>query len=179
MKHSVLIAIAMIATALGHATTALAQTGRPNILVTKRFCGRWHIFHRFVAWLRPDGILIFDVREWTRTLDRYSKNPLHRRIIELPTGKLEFQSETVLNLQSRRLCIRERFDIERNGVQTSTENDFVMRCWTPEEIAAHLSHAGLDPIATHSTYGEADLAWSDRLVVVALKRVHAPYVSTQ
>lgn len=83
------------------------------------------------------------------------------------------------SVQSRRLCIRERFDIERNGVQTSTENDFVMRCWTPEEIAAHLSHAGLDPIVTHSTYGEADLAWSDRLVVVALKRVHAPYVSTQ
>ena len=33
MKRLVLIAVAVIATALGHAATALAQTNRPNILV--------------------------------------------------------------------------------------------------------------------------------------------------
>jgi hypothetical protein len=75
--------------------------------------------------------------------------------------------------------VRECFNLERNGVQTSTENDFVMRCWTPGEIAIHLSEVGLDPIATHPAYGEDDLAWSDRLVVVALKRVRASHVSSQ
>jgi 2-polyprenyl-3-methyl-5-hydroxy-6-metoxy-1,4-benzoquinol methylase len=137
------------------------------------------IFRRFETWLRPGGILIFDTREWTRTLERYTKGPLHRRTVGLPTGKLEFQSETVLDLESRQLRIREHFNLERNGVQTSSENDFVMRCWTPGEIAIHLSEARLDLMATHSTYGEDDVAWSDRLVVVALKRVPGLQVGSQ
>jgi SAM-dependent methyltransferase len=137
------------------------------------------IFHEFDTWLRPGGILIFDVREWARTLERYTKRPLQRREVQLPTGKLEFQSETALNLESRQLRIRECFNLEQNGVQTSTENDFVMRCWTPDEIAIHLSEAGLDPIATHPTYGKDDLAWSDRRVVVALKRVHTSHASSR
>lgn len=138
---------------------------------------RGGIFRQFESWLRLGGLLIFDVREWTRTVERYTKNPLHRRRVELPTGKLEFQSETVLDLELHQLRIRECFNMERSGVQTSTENDFVMRCWTPAEIATHLSEAGLDLIATHSTYGEDDCAWSDRLVVIAHKRVHAPRAS--
>jgi SAM-dependent methyltransferase len=118
---------------------------------------RCTIFHKFSAWLRPGGILIFDVREWTKTLDRYTESP-HRRTVTLPTGTLEVQSETVLNMESRQLRIRERFQIEQGGAQASTENDFVMKCWTPGEIAFHLSEAGLDKIGTHSTYGDHDLA---------------------
>jgi SAM-dependent methyltransferase len=77
---------------------------------------RSRIFLQFHTWLRPGGILIFDVREWTRTLDRYTKNRLYRRTVGLPTGRLEFQSETILDLQSRQLRIRERFNMERGGV---------------------------------------------------------------
>lgn len=135
---------------------------------------RISVFRQFATWLRPGGILIFDVREWTKTRDRYTKHSLHRRRVELPTGALDFQSETVLHLESRQLRIRERFNIERDGAQTSSENDFVMRCWTSAEIAFHLSSAGLDEIATHSTYGDDDLAWSDRLVVVSVNRAHMP-----
>lgn len=131
------------------------------------------IFQKFSAWLRPGGALIFDVREWTKTLDRYAKAPLHRRRVALPNGSLEFQSETVLDIESHELRIRERFDIEQGGERASTENDFVMRCWTPGEITFHLSEAGLDEIARHSTYGDHDLAWSDRLVVVARKHVQS------
>ena len=140
---------------------------------------RGSIFNKFATWLRPGGILIFDVREWTKTLERYTKRLPHRRKLELSTGTLEFQSKTVLEMESRQLRIRERFDFERGGMHTSTENDFVMKCWTASEITFHLSEAGLDEIATHSNYGNDDPAWSDRLVVVALKRVHGPQVSSQ
>jgi hypothetical protein len=71
------------------------------------------------------------------------------------------------------LHVRERFDIQQDGAKASTESDFVMRCWTPDEITFHLSEAGLKEIARHSTYGDHDLAWSDRLVVLALKRAKA------
>jgi 2-polyprenyl-3-methyl-5-hydroxy-6-metoxy-1,4-benzoquinol methylase len=134
---------------------------------------RSSIFRKFATWLRPSGILIFDVRDWTKTVERYTKGLLHQRTVKLSTGTLEFCSKTVLDMESRQLRIRERFDFERGGAHTWTENDFVMRCWTGSEIAFHLSEAGLDEIATHSNYGEDDAAWSDRLVAIALKRPHA------
>jgi len=134
---------------------------------------RSSIFRKFATWLRPGGILIFDVREWTKTVERYTKGLLHQRTVKLSTGTLEFCSKTVLDVESRQLRIRERFDFERGGVHTWTENDFVMRCWTVSEIAFHLTEAGLDEIATHSNYGEDDAAWSDRLVAIVLKRPHA------
>jgi SAM-dependent methyltransferase len=128
------------------------------------------IFQRFSAWLRPGGTLIFDVREWGKTLDRYTIRPLYRRTVALPNGVLAFQSETVPHPETRQLHVRERFDIQQAGTQASTVNDFVMRCWTSDEITFHLSEAGLEEIARHSNYGDHDLKWSDRLVVVALRR---------
>jgi hypothetical protein len=109
---------------------------------------------------------------WCQYLDRYTIGPLHRRTDALPNGTLEFRSETVLHRESGQLRVRERFDIEQDGVRASTENDFVMRCWTQGEIAFHLSKSGLEEIARHPTYGEQDLAWSDRLVEIALKPAH-------
>src|SRR5713101_7352088 len=35
---------------------------------------RQSIFRQFVTWLRPGGILIFDVREWSTTVARYTQN---------------------------------------------------------------------------------------------------------
>jgi hypothetical protein len=139
---------------------------------------RSSIFRKFATWLRPGGILIFDVREWTKTVERYTKGRLHRRTVKLPTGTLEFHSKTLLDTESRQLRIRERFDSERGGAHTWAENDFVMRCWTASEITFLLSEAGLDEIATHSNYGEEDAAWSDRLVAIALKRSYAALDTT-
>ncbi|HYL75304.1 MAG TPA: class I SAM-dependent methyltransferase [Bryobacteraceae bacterium] len=137
------------------------------------------VFQNFSTWLRPGGLLVFDVREWTRTLDRYRRNPSHRRTVALPDGVLAFESETGLNVELRQLHIRERFDVEQAGVRTITENDFTMRCWTPNEIASCLSATGLDEIATPTTYGDQDRAWSDRLVLVARKRAPSPRPQAQ
>jgi hypothetical protein len=131
---------------------------------------RGFIFRQFANLFRMDGVLIFDVREWTRTAARYKQNPVHRRTVEMPGGVLHFQSETVLHDQSRRMLIRERFEMEREGVGTCVENDFVMRAWTLDEIYACLDNAGFAQIESHATYGEVGQTWSDRAVVIARKR---------
>jgi SAM-dependent methyltransferase len=130
---------------------------------------RSSIFHRFAKWLRPGGVLIFDVREWSSTVVRYTRQPTHRRTVELPDGDLHFHSETVLEPQSQGLRIRECFEIQRTGARTRVENDFAMRCWTSEDVAFHLQTTGLDQLARYPAYGESDQSWSDRIVVVARK----------
>jgi 2-polyprenyl-3-methyl-5-hydroxy-6-metoxy-1,4-benzoquinol methylase len=132
---------------------------------------RSSVFQRFALWLRPGGILIFDVRELSRTFARYAETSasVHRRTIELPNGSLRFQSNTVLDAELRALRIHERFDMHRGEEQISTENDFVMRCWTLDEINDCLLAAGLQEIGRYLTYGEDDRSWSDRLVVAARK----------
>jgi SAM-dependent methyltransferase len=132
------------------------------------------IFDRFAAWLRPGGILVFDVREWTRTAARYATRGTNRKTVALSDGSLQFQSDTALDAGTRRLHIRERFDVERSGARASMENDFVMGCWTADEIAQHLVAAGFDELGAYPAYGEGEgaesLAWSDRLVIVARRR---------
>ena len=128
------------------------------------------IFQQFAVWLRPGGIAIFDVREWARTVVRYQKNSVHQRTVPLPDGTLRFESETVLDSESRQMRIRECFKVSRNDIETSNVNDFVMRCWTPEEIRGRLLMAGFDETGAYQRYGESDRAWSDRLVLVARKR---------
>jgi SAM-dependent methyltransferase len=132
---------------------------------------RGSVFQRFSLWLRPGGIWIFDVREWSRTLARYIEPSakVHRRTIELPNGTLQFQSNTVLDTELHALRIHERFDMHRGEEQISTENDFIMRCWTLDEINDYLFAAGLEEIGKYLNYGEEDRAWSDRLVVAARK----------
>ncbi|HLN03783.1 MAG TPA: class I SAM-dependent methyltransferase [Bryobacteraceae bacterium] len=128
---------------------------------------RKSIFLQFARWLQPGGVLILDVRDWTRTADRYAKDSIHSQLVELPDGILQFRSETAMDIESHRMQIRERFDLQRGGVRTTSENDFVMRCWTPEEVAACLNGAGLQQVVAFPGYGTSGRIWPDRLVVVA------------
>jgi SAM-dependent methyltransferase len=130
---------------------------------------RQSIFRQFVTWLRPGGILIFDVREWSTTVARYTQNSIHRRTVEFANGLLCFQSETLLDHESGRMLIHERFEIHKEGESSSTESEFVMRPWTAGEIASRLHVNSLQELTTDTGYGETDQAWSDRLVVTARK----------
>jgi len=47
---------------------------------------RERIFGRFAQWLAPGGVLIFDVRDWARTLLRYEANSVSRREMRLEGG---------------------------------------------------------------------------------------------
>ena len=128
------------------------------------------IFRQLAAWLRPGGIAIFDVRDWARTVARYEKDSVHQRTVELPDGTLRFQSETTLDLELRQMRIRECFLVSRNNAEISNVSDFVMRCWTLEEIRERLVTAGFDESGVYLSYGERDSVWSDRLVLVACRR---------
>jgi 2-polyprenyl-3-methyl-5-hydroxy-6-metoxy-1,4-benzoquinol methylase len=132
------------------------------------------IFRRLGLWLRPAGILIFDVREWVRTMARYTKDSSHFKELEIPNGRLQFRSETALVRESHQLRISERFEIEQHDVRALSQNEFTMRCWTSDEIARYLAASALDQLSTSATYGESGRAWSDRLVVIARKRTAAP-----
>ena len=80
------------------------------------------IFRKFATWLRPGGILIFDVREWTKTVERHTKGLLHQQTVKLSTGTLEFCSKTILGVESRQLRIRERFELRtRRGAHMDGE----------------------------------------------------------
>jgi len=46
-----------------------------------------------------------------------------------------FQSETRLDHEAGRMLIRERFEMDNGGKISSTENRFVVRPWTAEEIS--------------------------------------------
>ena len=127
------------------------------------------VFRRFGVWLRPGGVLIFDVREWHRTVARYGPSRTNEQTVALPDGTLRFRSDTALHEASRSLHVRERFDVERAGERSAATTDFVMRCWTAEEVAAMLRAAGLDHVQTTPGYGEGGRAWSDRMVVLARK----------
>ncbi len=124
------------------------------------------MFRQFGQWLRLGGILIFDVREWTGTRARYMQNSVYRRSVAVPDGRLHFESKTVLDDGSRLMLIHERFEMERDGVRTSSENDFEMRAWTLEEVATALKIGGFAEIASYPSYGEAG-QWLDRVVIVA------------
>ena len=131
---------------------------------------RRSIFRQFAQWLRPGGILLFDVREWTSTALRYTQQPVHSRTVESSSGVLRFESETLLDNGSRRMLVHERFVIGGGGETSKTkENDFVMRPWTAAEIARDLHTNGLQELRSDINYGEDAEKWSDRLVITARK----------
>jgi SAM-dependent methyltransferase len=159
----------LLAVAFTRPFDAILCRGVLNDLVEES--DRAAIFQRFAQWLRPGGIAIFDVREWERTVARYEKNPIHQRVVDSADGTLCFQSETALDSESRQMRIREHFKVTRNGVETSSVNDFVMGCWTPQEISERLPVAGFDETEVYASYGEDNSVWSDRMVLVARKRL--------
>jgi SAM-dependent methyltransferase len=125
------------------------------------------IFRRFAIWLAPGGVLIFDVRDWTRSAARYEANPRSRREVRLPDGSvLAFASEASPDHKGRLLRVRERFEHRRGAGDRVAENEFSMRCWTRDELHGRMADEFSD-MAIRTGYGEHDTAWKDRMVVIA------------
>lgn len=133
---------------------------------------RTTIFERFAGWLRPAGVLIFDVRDWAGSLARYNRDPVYERRVTTPNGVLTFWSETRFDHDGHRLLVRECFDIEQSGGRSVVESDFVMRCWSPEEVQQHVA-AAFENVAIMPSYSpdrSGANVQSDRLVVVATRK---------
>lgn len=130
--------------------------------------GRRAAFLSFAGALSPRGVLLLDVREWAATARRKSREPVHERTVETIHGTLMFRSVTRLDHEARALRLAERYVLVAGGTTTSTDHDFVMRCWTREELDSLLTEVGFGAAEYRGGYDPAVAAGAtDRLVVVA------------
>jgi SAM-dependent methyltransferase len=132
---------------------------------------RQSVFSAFGHALRPEGVLVFDVREWEATVQRKTREPVFRKTVATDRGMLTFTSVTELDPIGRKLIIAERHTITSDGVEQSSDNQFVMRCWTREELDSVLSLSGFTAPTYFGAY-DATVApgASDRLVVTTRLR---------
>lgn len=126
------------------------------------------VFTVFGGALRAGGVLVADVREWTATAERKRREPVFRKSIDTLRGRLTFTSITTLDETRRRLLVAERHALDRDGTTRAADYQFVMQCWTREEVHSALNLAGFGPVAFFGAYDAGVAAGStDRLVFVA------------
>ncbi len=100
------------------------------------------VFATFAQALRPAGVLILDVREWDASAVRKAREPVFRKSVDTDRGKLTFTSITEVDRDNRRLLLSERHTLVDDGRECSSDYQFVMRCWTREELESSLAGSG-------------------------------------
>ena len=129
---------------------------------------RRSVFPTFRRALRPNGVLIFDVREWDATVERKAREPVFRKRVATDRGNLTFTSVTTLDAEARRLISAECHTLERDGQERSSACEFIMQCWTRDELESWLPQAGFSRVAFFGAYDPGiPSGETDRLVVVA------------
>ena len=129
------------------------------------------VFLSFARALIPGGVLVLDVREWEATVRRKSREPVHELTVETVLGTLTFRSVTRLDHEAHRLRLAERHVLVADGVTTAAEYDFVMRCWTRDELDRLLAEGGFVAAEYRGGYDPAVAGGAtDRLVIVARRR---------
>lgn len=119
----------------------------------------------FATSLRPEGLLLLDVREENGSRERADGTP-HRRTVEVrPDTCLDFTS--TVTWDAGLLHVREQYVLHVAGAapQESTF-DFVMRPWSEEELLRRLSAAGFHDIKIRPGIGRKT---PDRLFVIAVR----------
>ena len=119
--------------------------------------------------LRTGGLLVMDVREWHASVSRKTLDPILERTVVTPRGTLTFRSVTRLDHETRRLHISEQHVLKTSGGEENvSEYDFVMRCWTVEELQSRLTAAGFESVEYFGGYDpRAVVGEADRIVCVA------------
>jgi SAM-dependent methyltransferase len=126
------------------------------------------VFAAFSHALRPNGVLILDVREWSASAERKTREPLFRKRVSSERGELTFTSVTSLDVESRRLLTFERHALVHQGVERVSDYQFVMRCWERDELGAVLARYGLGNVRYFGAYDPGiGVGATDRLVTVA------------
>ena len=130
---------------------------------------RQNAFFSFACALRKGGILILDVREWTNSALRKQEEPLFERKVETDRGALTFRSVTRLDHGTKKLLVAESYILKRaDEVKTAREYDFVMQCWTHDELRNSLISAGFGSLAYFGDYDPSTpMGSTDRIVAVA------------
>lgn len=96
----------------------------------------------FARVLRPGGVVLLDVHDWDLTAARKTGEPVTARRVATPRGTLTFRSVTRLDPATRRLLVSERHALATSSGERIAAHDFVMQCWTRDELAAGLAAAG-------------------------------------
>jgi SAM-dependent methyltransferase len=126
------------------------------------------VFANLAGVLRPRGVLILDVREWTASEERKTREPLFRKRVSTDRGELTFTSVTALDRENRLLLIAERHELDSNGETHVSDFQFVMRCWEREELDTRLARHGFRHVRHYGAYDPGvDAGATDRLVAVA------------
>ncbi len=130
---------------------------------------RQKVFSSFARALRKERVLILDVREWANSALRKKREPVFERVVEDDRGTLTFRAVTRLEYETRQLQVAESYILKRDDeVKTVTEYDFVMQCWTPDELHNSLINAGFGSVAYFGDYDSSSPVGStDRIVAVA------------
>lgn len=83
-------------------------------------------------------------------------------------GTLTFTSITELDPANRRLLLSERHSLDDGREEHSYDHEFVMRCWTRDELQSHLEANGFTSVVWFGAYDPAvPPGATDRLVAVA------------
>jgi SAM-dependent methyltransferase len=119
--------------------------------------------------LRPGGTLLMDVREWDGSVRRKTREPVFEKTVSTPRGTLTFRSVTRLDHETRQLLISEEHTLKTSaGDERVSAYDFVMRCWTREELQSRLTAAGFGSAEYFGGYDrETRAGATDRIVCVA------------
>jgi SAM-dependent methyltransferase len=129
-------------------------------------------FTSFAQMLRPGGVLILDVREWTATFTKYTRKPIVEKRVVTDRGALSFRCTAQLDPSQHLLCLAERHTITTTSQETVSDFNFVMRCWTRGELSTFLFDAGF---VLQKYFGAFDatvaVGSTDRLVAVAMRGV--------
>ena len=130
---------------------------------------RQQTFFSFAGALRKGGVLILDIREWTNSARQKEREPIFERVVEIDGETLTFRSVTELEYETRRLLVAEKHILKRGDApETITEYDFVMQCWTKDELHNNLLKAGFGSIIYFGDYkSSSPVGSTDRIVAVA------------
>ena len=126
------------------------------------------VFTTFARALRPAGVAIVDVREWEASAVRKAREPVFRKSVDTARGRLTFTSITALDQGNRRLLLSEQHALVVDGHELSSDYQFVMQCWTQDELESNLTRSGFGRIDYFGAYdATVEVGATDRLVVVA------------
>lgn len=155
----------LLALPAGSGFDAIVCRGVLNDLVET--AERAAVFAAFARALRLGGALLFDVRDWDASMVGKTAQPVSERRVATPRGRLVFRSVTRLDPATRRLLIAERHTLTTDSGETTASHDFVMRCWSRDELDDALRAAGFEAMEYAGTYEGAPLGVGDRIVVAA------------
>jgi SAM-dependent methyltransferase len=129
------------------------------------------VFASFAGALRTGGALILDVREWNATIRRKTQESVFEKSVDTRQGTLTFRSETHLDHQAQQLHVVERHTLKTDKGGKISDYDFMMRCWTQDELRSCLTEMGFGSIEFFGDYDEGvPVGATDRLASVATLR---------